>query len=85
MLVGELNYDHLFYEDVHDSQTMTSVPKKLYYPLTDQIMFGVFVLLITVILMNLLVGLAVSDIQVDSHFVLALFPFDSVLELLYFI
>lgn len=52
MMSGELEFEDIFYGDV---------PVK--YPVTAHIMFLSFVLLVTVILTNLMVGLAVSDIQ----------------------
>ncbi|KAM3962525.1 LOW QUALITY PROTEIN: transient receptor potential channel pyrexia [Aphomia sociella] len=55
MMSGELEYEDIFYNNCTNSQ--------IQYPLTAHGMFLIFVLLITVILTNLLVGLAVSDIQ----------------------
>ncbi|XP_023945739.1 transient receptor potential channel pyrexia [Bicyclus anynana] len=55
MMSGELEYEDIFYNNCTNSQ--------IYYPLTAHAMFLIFVLLVTVILTNLLVGLAVSDIQ----------------------
>lgn len=52
MMAGELEMEDIFYDDT-----------KILYPVTAQAMFLAFVLLVTVILTNLLVGLAVSDIQ----------------------
>ncbi|XP_073950493.1 transient receptor potential channel pyrexia isoform X2 [Choristoneura fumiferana] len=55
MMSGELEYEDIFYNNCTNSQ--------IQYPLTAHGMFLIFVLLVTVILTNLLVGLAVSDIQ----------------------
>ncbi|XP_068619064.1 transient receptor potential channel pyrexia isoform X2 [Battus philenor] len=55
MMSGELEYEDIFYNNGTDSQ--------IHYPFTAHGMFLIFVLLVTVILTNLLVGLAVSDIQ----------------------
>lgn len=55
MMSGELEYEDIFYSN---NTTQSD------YPATAHGMFLTFVLLVTVILTNLLVGLAVSDIQV---------------------
>lgn len=52
MMAGELEFEDIFY----DKTTIK-------YPFTTHIMFLAFILLVTIILTNLLVGLAVSDIQ----------------------
>lgn len=56
MMSGELEYEDIFYNNCTNSE--------IHYPVTAHAMFLIFVLLVTVILTNLLVGLAVSDIQV---------------------
>jgi Ion transport protein len=53
MMAGELEFEDLFYTEDAEIQ----------FPVTAHIMFFAFVILVTVILTNLLVGLAVSDIQ----------------------
>ncbi|CAK1583592.1 unnamed protein product, partial [Parnassius mnemosyne] len=55
MMSGELEYEDIFYDN--------GTASKIQYPFTAHGMFLIFVLLVTVILTNLLVGLAVSDIQ----------------------
>ncbi|CAG7836492.1 unnamed protein product [Allacma fusca] len=57
MMVGEVNYEDLFYGNEE------SPVDDLLYPLTGHILYGAFVIMITIVLMNLLVGLTVSDIQ----------------------
>ncbi|XP_046389340.1 uncharacterized protein LOC124158196 [Ischnura elegans] len=53
MMSGELEYESIFFDE----------DKKILFQGTSHVMFLAFVLLMTVILTNLLVGLAVSDIQ----------------------
>lgn len=52
MMSGELEFEDIFYGDY-----------KVKFPVTSHIIFLAFVLLVTVILTNLMLGLAVSDIQ----------------------
>lgn len=58
MMAGELEFEDIFYDENGKSQAR--------FPLSSHIMFMSFVLLVTVILTNLLVGLAVNDIQVGK-------------------
>lgn len=53
MMSGELEFEDIFYDDRYPIQ----------FPVTSHGMFFAFVLLVTIILTNLLVGLAVNDIQ----------------------
>ncbi|XP_045538000.1 transient receptor potential channel pyrexia isoform X1 [Papilio machaon] len=56
MMSGELEYEDIFYNG-------NGTDSQIHYPFTAHGMFLIFVVLVTVILTNLLVGLAVSDIQ----------------------
>lgn len=53
MMSGELEFEDIFYDDQF----------KIQFPVTSHLMFFAFVVLVTIILTNLLVGLAVNDIQ----------------------
>ena len=56
MMAGEIEYENFIYEN-----------GAALYPFTGHLMILLFVVLISIILMNLLVGLAVSDIQVHQR------------------
>ena len=58
MMAGEIEYENFIYEN-----------GDAIFPFTGHFMILLFVVLISIILMNLLVGLAVSDIQVSIQFV----------------
>ncbi|XP_044745341.1 transient receptor potential channel pyrexia-like [Coccinella septempunctata] len=53
MMSGELEYEDIFFDET----------QPIKFPWTAQVMFLAFVVLVTIILTNLMVGLAVSDIQ----------------------
>lgn len=60
MMAGELDFEGLINDEImHDGSLL------LYHPLSvcSQILFTLFIVFVTVILMNLLVGIAVHDIQ----------------------
>lgn len=65
MMAGELEFEDLFFNgnDNDDNNGPDAKPYEVKYPVTAHIVFFGFVLLITIILTNLMVGLAVSDIQ----------------------
>jgi hypothetical protein len=67
MMIGELEFEDMFYElkenDCPDDSKPCESSSPIAHPITTHLMFFTFVILVTVILMNLLVGLAVSDIQ----------------------
>lgn len=56
MMSGELEFEDIFFDNNRDNRVVK-------YKVTTHVMFLAFVLLVTVILTNLMVGLAVSDIQ----------------------
>lgn len=57
MMIGELEFEDMFYSN----DNLDGTPAFL--ATTTHLLFFAFIILVTVILMNLLVGLAVSDIQ----------------------
>ncbi|CAL8091609.1 unnamed protein product [Orchesella dallaii] len=56
MMVGEVDYEDLFYSPKR-------VEDPIVFPITAHLLYGAFVVIVTIVLMNLLVGLAVHDIQ----------------------
>ncbi|CAL8143950.1 unnamed protein product [Orchesella dallaii] len=70
MMIGELNYDGLFHdvEDGEDANVDTaakndSIKYSLHHRFSGHVWYVTFIVFITLVLMNLLVGLAVNDIQ----------------------
>lgn len=73
MMIGELEFEDMFYKETEVADSDCSLEgsepcnpvtnSPVLHPVTAHLMFFAFVILVTVILMNLLVGLAVSDIQ----------------------
>src|SRR5690349_8473230 len=51
MMIGEFDFDDLFYE------------ADIQYPFVASILFTIFALCMTILVMNLLIGLAVDDIK----------------------
>jgi len=74
MMLGELEYDELYYPQdqyislrFNDSFVRGKIEMetvKQYFPFTAHILVTLFILLVSIIIMNLLFGLAVTDIQV---------------------
>lgn len=62
MMTGEMNYSTLFFDENGKNSTEKDNAEMKFKEITH-IVFLSFVLLIVIVLMNLLVGLAVSDIQ----------------------
>ena len=60
MMLGEIEYDELFGNDCGEGPC----PKVL-FPGTSHVLVGCFILMISMVLMNVLFGMAVADIQVN--------------------
>lgn len=58
MMVGEVDYMTTFYDDNNNAQYQQ--------PVMGHLLYATFVILVCIILMNLFVGLTVSDIQVTN-------------------
>ena len=65
MMLGEIEYDDLFKNNPESDK-----PENVEFPGTSHIMLGAFILMISMVLMNVLFGLAVADIQVNSFLIL---------------
>lgn len=52
MMMGEYEYEDLF-----------NSKKNIFLPITSRIVFFVFIMLASIVLINLMIGLAVNDIQ----------------------
>ncbi len=65
MMVGEMDYMDMFYGNV---QNEASAQIQQQGPLMGHLLYAAFVILICIILMNLFIGLTVSDIQVVKCF-----------------
>ncbi|XP_048241787.1 transient receptor potential cation channel subfamily A member 1 homolog isoform X2 [Haliotis rufescens] len=61
MFVGEMDYNDIFNAGLNDT-TATDTTNLLYPPATS-VLFSIFITLASIVLMNLLVGLAVDDIK----------------------
>ena len=64
MMLGEIEYDDLFKNNPESDK-----PENVEFPGTSHIMLGAFILMISMVLMNVLFGLAVADIQVNSFLI----------------
>jgi len=66
---GEVDYQDLFYSSDGESEKFKTwgrgAEMDLFHPVTAHFLYAAFVIIISIVLMNLLVGLAVSDIQVS--------------------
>ena len=61
MMLGEIEYDGLFKNDCEEEE---GCPEVL-FPGTSHVLVGCFILMISMVLMNVLFGMAVADIQVN--------------------
>ena len=59
MMIGELEYDDLMYPEVNGETQPGSA-----YPVSAYSLMFAFIVMFSIIIMNLLFGLAVSDVQV---------------------
>lgn len=55
MMMGEYEYEELLSPDENG--------KRAFLPITSRIVFFIFILLASIVLINLMIGLAVNDIQ----------------------
>ena len=75
MMLGELEYDDLYYPENHTinlningsvaNGTLEEHVISQYFPFTAHLLVTFFILLVSIVIMNLLFGLAVTDIQVE--------------------
>lgn len=54
MMVGEIDYQDMFYAD----------NQEVVGPLFGHVLYAAFVIIVSIVLMNLVIGLTVKDIQV---------------------
>ena len=74
MMMGEIEYNDLYYPDktfitftnathaVEDSD-----PEINFFPMTAHMVLTIFILIVSIVIMNLLFGMAVSDVQVNIN------------------
>ena len=77
MMIGELEYNDLMYSEDqkisleldiltgHAEGNIDSEVKSQYYPFSAHFLVTVFIVFFSIIIMNLLFGLAVTDVQVN--------------------
>lgn len=81
MMSGEVDYGEFFYGQnaghggKSDLLFKASDASDLIHPMTAHILYGAFVILVTIVLTNLLIGLAVDDIKVmENHKMIRIKP-----------
>lgn len=77
MMTGEIEYNDLYYpqkefitvDKSQSSSTMSIEDEALnqFFPLTAHVILTIFILFVAIIIMNLLFGMAVSDVQVSAE------------------
>ena len=67
-MLGELEYDDLFKnsDECGNNDVSNTNIQPVLYPITSHILVAIFVLFVAMVLMNVLFGLAVADIQVST-------------------
>jgi hypothetical protein len=78
MMTGELEYNDLYYpmgqnitlniNDIDEGGNVhgiiEDVPQKQVFPFTGHVLLAIFIVIVSIVIMNLLFGMAVSDVQV---------------------
>ena len=74
MMIGELEYDDLMYSTEekieitgNGTADIISDVQNQYYPFSAYFLMFLFIILFSIIIMNLLFGLAVNDVQVRNQ------------------
>ncbi len=69
LVSGEVDYEELFYSrgSGKDNTWGSGNEMALFHPITAHLLYITFVIIVSFVLMNLLIGLAVNDIQVKAH------------------
>ena len=68
MMLGEIEYDGLFKNDCDKDETDINAEnycEEVLFPGTSHVFVAIFILLMSMVLMNVLFGMAVADIQVN--------------------
>jgi hypothetical protein len=67
-LNGEFGYEDSFYQEYWNEDQIKN-KHILFFPLSAHVFYVIFIVVCTMALMNLLVGLAVSDVIVSQMFI----------------